>query len=79
MYYLVEKFVMGKYGGAYKNLKTTKGCWFEMDTHEKAIEYLHSIMSDGTYILKVNTYNGYKPFYKAMKHNDEITVLSYEL
>ena len=79
MYYLVEKFAMGKYAWAYKNLKTTKVYWFEMDTHEKAIEYLHSIMSDGTYILKVNTYNGYKPFYKAMKHSDEITVLSYEL
>ena len=79
MYYLVEKFVMGKYGGAYKNLKTTKGYWFEMETHEKAIEYLHSIITDGTYILKVNAYIEYKPFYKAMKHNDEITVLSYEL
>lgn len=47
MYYLVEKFVMGKYGGVYKNFKTTKGYWFEMDTHEKTIEYLQSIMTDG--------------------------------
>ena len=80
MYYLlVEKLAMGKYAWAYKNIKTTKFYWFEMDTHEKAIEYLHSIMTDGTYILKVKTFIEYKPLYKAMKHNDEITVLTYDL
>ena len=75
MYYIVEKFVMGKYN----SFKSTKRYYLEVGTREKAIEYLHSIMTDGTYILKVKTFIEYKPLYKAMKHNDEITVLTYDL
>jgi hypothetical protein len=49
--------------------------WFDANSTDDAIEMLHTVMDDATYILKIQTENGYKPFYKAIRHNDAIRVL----
>ena len=41
--------------------------WFDANSTDEAIERLHAAMDDSTYILKIQTEDGYKPFYKAMK------------
>ena len=49
--------------------------WFEANSTDEAIEKLHAIMEDTTYILKIQTESGYKPFYKATKKNGTVRVL----
>lgn len=59
----------------YKGVKFGRFGWFDANSTDEAIEKLHSIMDETTYILKIGTEQGYKPFYKAINQKGEIKVL----
>lgn len=70
--FVVEKYTLVSSGRAeYRGVKVNNAYWFESNSTDEAIEKLHSVMSQGTYILKIQSENGYTPFYKATMNTDK--------
>lgn len=70
--FIAAKYVM-KYNGKCEYVGVifnNKYGWFDANSTDEAIEKLHGIMKNTTYILKIQTETGYKPFYKAVKNKD---------
>ena len=60
----------------YKNIRVNNGYWFNANSTDEAVKILHDCMSQGvSYILKMESDNGYKPIYKAIKNKDGIKTL----
>lgn len=74
--FIAERYTMVSTGRCeYKGVRFDRVAWFDANSTDEAINKLHSVMDDTTYILKVQTDNGYKPFYKAIKQKGVIKVL----
>ncbi len=54
----------------YKDIKVGKYYWFEANSTDEAINTMRSLMDNATFIVKIQTENGFKPFYKASKYPD---------
>jgi hypothetical protein len=69
--FVAERYTMVSCGRCeYKGVMFGRKGWFDANSTDEAIEKLHAIMSDTTYILKIETEQGFKPFYKAAKKKD---------
>lgn len=69
--FIAQRYTMISSGRCeYKGVMFGRMGWFDADSMDEAIEKLHSIMNETTYILKVETERGMKPFYKAIKKKD---------
>ena len=74
--FLAQRYTMVASGRCeYKGVMFGRMGWFDANSTDEAIERLHAAMDDSTYILKIQTESGYKPFYKATKQNGTVRVL----
>ena len=74
--FLAQRYTMVASGRCeYKGVMFGRMGWFDANSADEAIERLHAAMDDSTYILKIQTEGGYKPFYKATKQNGTVRVL----
>ena len=74
--FIAQRYTMVSGGRCeYKGVKFGRTGWFDANSTDEAIQKLHAIMDETTYILKIGTGDGFKPFYKAIKQKGIIKVL----